>query len=73
MVALRDFNQTLTTSEHSMVEPHSMVGGMREFNDCLSFSDLFDLSCIGNIYTWSNNQVQTPIAKKLDRILINGN
>lgn len=44
-----------------------------EFRNCLLSADLFDLSFRENLYTWWNNQVVNPIAKKLDRVMVNGN
>uniref|UniRef100_A0A0D3ALV9 Endonuclease/exonuclease/phosphatase domain-containing protein n=1 Tax=Brassica oleracea var. oleracea TaxID=109376 RepID=A0A0D3ALV9_BRAOL len=39
--------------------------------DCVEYSGLFDLSIRGSEFTWWNKQAASPIAKKLDRILIN--
>lgn len=45
--------------------------GIQDFRDCVSYAGLFDLTTRGNLFTWWNNQEYNPIAKKLDRILIN--
>ena len=45
--------------------------GIADFRDCVEYSGLFDLSIRGSEFTWWNKQAASPIAKKLDRILIN--
>ncbi|KAG2287682.1 hypothetical protein Bca52824_047286 [Brassica carinata] len=54
-----DFNQIVHHSEHSHVA------------DCLSQMGLFDLCYQGSCFSWSNKQPESPIAKELDRFLIN--
>ncbi|VVB12377.1 unnamed protein product [Arabis nemorensis] len=68
---LGDFNQILNPQEKSNGGTRISRGGIQDFRDCVSFVGLFDLSIRGNMFTWWNNQEETPIAKKLDRILIN--
>ncbi|XP_010431231.1 PREDICTED: uncharacterized protein LOC104715533 [Camelina sativa] len=65
-----DFNQTLSPAEHSSGGTR-IRKGMEEFRECLHYASLRDLTIRGNKFTWWNNQDQNPIAKKLDRVLIN--
>lgn len=44
---------------------------MRDFRDCLLETDLSDLNFRGLTFTWWNKQKRSPIAKKLDRVLVN--
>ncbi|CAA7020438.1 unnamed protein product [Microthlaspi erraticum] len=46
---------------------------MKNFGDCLTDVDLFDLPFQGPTFTWTNNQPTSPIGKKIDRCLVNGN
>ncbi|KAL1222313.1 putative ribonuclease H protein [Cardamine amara subsp. amara] len=68
--ALGDFNQILNLSEKSTLGTRIMQG-MTQLWDSLSHSGLFDITSRGKTYTWWNNQELNPIAKELDRILIN--
>ena len=68
---LGDFNQTLYPSEHSSADRYSSPLGMRELAKCVTSSELSDIPCIGNPFTWSNKQGDTLISKNLDRIMIN--
>ncbi|XP_024004020.1 uncharacterized protein LOC112081493 [Eutrema salsugineum] len=65
-----DFNQILNPSEKSNGGTR-ISRGMQDFRNCASSAGLFDLSIRGSEFTWWNNQEVNPIAKKLDRILIN--
>ena len=66
-----DLNQIAHPSEHS--SPHVIVpdGLMYQLQDCLMHLGVFDLRYIGPCHTWTNSQSETPIAKKLDRLLVN--
>lgn len=44
---------------------------MREFGQSLLNADLVDLNYKGNTFTWWNKQKAAPVAKKLDRVLVN--
>lgn len=57
--------------EHSSPEVDHTSSLMFQLQDCLLQACLFDLRYLGPCHTWSNKQPVTPIAKKLDRLLVN--
>lgn len=71
-VVLGDFNQTVNPNDSSSGSTR-ISKGMTLFRDCLSSSGLSDLTFRGHMFTWWNNQTAKPLAKKLDRILVNDN
>ncbi|XP_010555870.1 PREDICTED: uncharacterized protein LOC104825266 [Tarenaya hassleriana] len=67
-----DFNQILHPHEHASPSSScSLSSGMLEFQDCLFTSGLFDLTARGHFFTWTNNNTDNPITRKLDRALVN--
>lgn len=69
-VAMGDFNQTMHPSESSSGSTR-ISKGMADFRQCTLNAELSDLTFRGNTYTWWNKREANPIAKKLDRILVN--
>lgn len=70
-IVLGDFNQTRHPNEHSTAETQNIDRKTREFRECLLSAGLDDLNYRGNLYTWWNKNPVKPVAKKLDRILVN--
>ncbi|CAA7061592.1 unnamed protein product [Microthlaspi erraticum] len=68
-----DFNEILLPSETSNPAILRTNRAMRLFGDCLTDVGLFDLPFHGPAYTWTNHQPTSPIGKKIDRCLVNGN
>lgn len=70
-LVMGDFNQVLDPLEHSMPVTLNIDRRTREFRDCLINADLADLNFRGNTFTWWNMSKSRPVAKKLDRVLVN--
>lgn len=68
---LGDFNQTLNPDEHSKSDGFRVNKATKDFRDCLSRASLQDLTFRGCSFTWWNKREADPIAKKLDRVLVN--
>lgn len=73
-IVMGDFNEVLASSEHSRgTISNASQRGMQAFHTAVSTCNLTDLTSIGPTFTWTNNQPVNPIAKKLDRVLVNDN
>lgn len=70
-IVLGNFNQVLNPVEHSRPATLNVDRKTREFRECLLNVDLADLTFKGNTFTWWNKSRTRPVAKKLDRILVN--
>lgn len=66
-----DLNQILFGSEHFASADNINYSQMYQFRDCLHQMGIFDLRYVGPHHTWTNKQDDSPVAKKLDRQLIN--
>ena len=69
-----DFNSIVNPSESSSVNSNQvMTTDTKEFKECLQKLEVFDHVYSGPLFTWTNRQREGFVAKKLDRVLINGN
>ncbi|XVE56052.1 hypothetical protein DITRI_Ditri03aG0206000 [Diplodiscus trichospermus] len=67
-----DFNIIAHPSESSDFNGSQVItSDMREFIDCQSRISVSDHAYIGSFFTWTNNQHESFLARKLDRVLIN--
>ncbi|XP_038994117.1 uncharacterized protein LOC120118005 [Hibiscus syriacus] len=70
-----DFNITLhpyESSDHELLFPSSSPE-MKEFQEVSQDLNLYDNPFFGPLFTWSNKQSGSYLARKLDRVLINSN
>ncbi|XP_033129481.1 uncharacterized protein LOC117126159 [Brassica rapa] len=70
-IILGDFNQIRDPTEHSKPASLNLDKKMRDLNQSLLSAGVDDLNFRGNTFTWWNKQKLNPIAKKLDRALVN--
>ena len=68
---LGDFNQIRDPSEHSLPPTLNSDKRIRDFNQCLLDANLDDLNFRGTTFTWWNKRKLSPVAKKLDRSMVN--
>lgn len=66
------FNVVKDSSEASNGDT-SLFPGVDDFTGMLIMTVLFDHPWTGHFYTWSNKRNVDRIARKLNRVLINGN
>lgn len=66
-----DFNQVLYPIDHYVSLNPNIDLPTRLFRDCLVDADISDLTYRGCTYTWWNKSDSNPVAKKIDRILVN--
>ena len=66
-----DFNQTLHPSDHSATISQNVDRATRVFRETLLDASLVDLNFRGSTFTWWNKRANSPIAKKIDRVLVN--
>ncbi|KAK5811134.1 hypothetical protein PVK06_026456 [Gossypium arboreum] len=67
-----DFNVTLSPKKSSSFNSYqSFTVDMKDFQALVREIEVFDRAYFVPIFTWSNHQLDRPIAKKLDRVLIN--
>lgn len=70
-IVFGDFNEILDEEEHSNVDIAHDTGGMRNFQEVVSYCSLVDMSYQGPRFTWNNKRDSDIICKKLDRALVN--
>ncbi|XP_039031706.1 uncharacterized protein LOC120166515 [Hibiscus syriacus] len=66
-----DFNFILKMEESSNPISSSTSSDVLEFHKCVEDLEIFDHQFIGPLYTWSNKQQNSFLARKLDRVLVN--
>ncbi|XP_074374175.1 uncharacterized protein LOC141714560 [Apium graveolens] len=68
---LGDFNCVTSLGEVSGGREH-WTPEMQSFTDCLANCGLDTVRTVGNIHTWTNKRLASPIFKRLDRMVANG-
>ncbi|KAH0859381.1 hypothetical protein HID58_087642 [Brassica napus] len=69
---LGDFNKILRLAHHSGYPSHVVdSSGMQEANEALQDAGLFEAQAKGTPFTWSNNNDQDPVSKRIDHTLVN--
>ncbi|KAF2540936.1 hypothetical protein F2Q68_00031050 [Brassica cretica] len=66
-----DFNEITHCAEHSETTFNQITPHMIELSACFEDLEVRDLRYHGPRFTWTNKQQDDPVAKKLDRILVN--
>lgn len=69
---LGDFNCVTSLDEISGGREH-WTPDMQVFKDCLTTAGLGHVRTIGNIFTWTNKRLLSPVSKRLDRMVTNAN
>lgn len=69
-VLLGDFNVCLSLDDMNGGS-QSFTVGMREFKDFAENIACTDLSFTGNLLTWWDSSITSPVFRKLDRVLVN--
>ena len=68
-----DFNVTLDPDESSNSSRFNMItSDMKDFIEARRTISVFDHAYSGPLFTWSNKQQESFLARKLDRALVNG-
>lgn len=67
---LGDFSCVVSLDEISGGREH-WTPDMQVFKDCLSNSGLGQVRTVGKVFTWTNKRAQSPILKRLDRMVAN--
>lgn len=66
-----DFNEITHCAEHSETTFNQITPHMIELSACFEDLEVRDLRYHGPRFTWTNKQPDDPVAKNLDRILVN--
>lgn len=66
-----NFNETIHPAEHSAPHTNQIPAPMRDFKACVDKLEIRDLIFHGPLFTWTNKQPDDPIAKTLNKALIN--
>lgn len=69
-IVIGDFNETLSSQEHSRGGSLSSQVGMRYFQNVVGDCSLTDMTSTGALFTWWNMRLEDPLRKKLYRALM---